>query len=85
MEIKGVKMKNKIYSLQNKRFEIIHIRYNVTNRMFNAIMHDEYLNKDVILSGNNLIELHKKTKDYIENQGFSVDLRVNPESIEYKY
>lgn len=61
-----------IYKLANKRFEIIHHRYNNSTKMFEVIMHDEYIYKDVTLEANSMAELYEKTKNYISKQGYSI-------------
>lgn len=75
---------NKIYGLENKRFEIIHVR-KTHALMFDVFMHDEYLNKDIILSDSTIQGLFEKAKEYINNAGLSIDLRINPEPIKYSY
>lgn len=61
-----------IYKLANKRFEAISTRYNKFKKMFEVIMHDEYIYKDVVLEANSMEELYEKTKNYINKQGYSI-------------
>lgn len=77
-------IQNAIYALENKRFEIIHVRDNKDNGCFNCYAHDEFTHEDLIFSANSMNNLFSKVKEHIDINGLSIELRVNPEPIQYK-
>ena len=67
---------NEVYTLENKRFEVIHARANEITGKFDVFMHDEYLHQDVILSANTATELVEKTREHIQKAGLSFEVKA---------
>ena len=65
-------IENAIYALENKRFEIIHVRDNKDNGCFNCYAHDEYLCEDLIFEANSMNNLFEKVKEHINTSGLSI-------------
>jgi hypothetical protein len=63
------KIMNEIYALENKRFEILHVRDNKTTGLYEAYIKDEYKDEYLIISEISMSALRNEVKRRLDSAG----------------